>query len=157
MLLREFHGQATTTIDTNPRNAFAAITQVERLADWNKRIAAVVRAPRTPLAEGVEWVVRMSVPPARWDSRSGVTGIDADRFVFEYTSQTDDGNPSYITWRWTVEPDPGGAKLTVQWAGYPKTFWRQLLFAKLRRRQLESEVPSSLDALAYHLAPAEVA
>ncbi len=64
----------------------------------------------------------MWVPPAKWNSPSRVTGIDADRFVFEHTSQTDDGNPSYITWRWTVEPDPAGAKVTVQWACYPKTF-----------------------------------
>jgi hypothetical protein len=33
-----------------------------------------------------------------------------------------------------------------------KTFWRQFLFAKLRRRQLLDEVSASLDALAYHIA-----
>ena len=156
MLLQRFHGQASTTIDTNPRDVFAVITQVERLPEWNKRIAAVVQAPQTPLAVGVEWVVQMSVPPAKWKSRSRVEKLDADRFVFEHTSQSDDGNPSYVRWRWTVGSDPAGAKVTVEWACYPKTFWRQLLFAKQRRRQLKSEVPASLDALAYHLAPAEV-
>jgi hypothetical protein len=156
MLLREFHGQASTTIDTSPSDAFAAITQVERLPEWNKRIASVVQAPQTPLAEGVEWIVQMSVPPAKWMSRSRVQWYDSDRLVFEHTSQTDDGNPSYITWRWTVDSDPAGAKVTVEWACHPKTFWRQLLFAKLRRRQLATEVPASLDALAYYLAPAEV-
>jgi uncharacterized protein YndB with AHSA1/START domain len=155
MLLREFHGQATTTIDTSPSDAFAAITDVERLPDWNKRIAGVVQTPQTPLAEGLEWVVQMSVPPAKWHSRSRAKTIDSHRFEFVYTSQTDDGNPSYITWRWTLEPDPAGTKVTVQWACYPRSFWRQFLFAKLRRRQLESEVPASLDALAYHLAPVE--
>jgi uncharacterized protein YndB with AHSA1/START domain len=156
MLLREFHGQASTTIDTSPSNAFTAITQVERLPEWNKRIASVVDAPQTPLAEGVEWVVEMLVPPAKWKSRSRVENIDRDRLVFEHTSQTDDGNPTNITWRWTVNPNPAGAKVTVEWACYPKTFWRQFLFAKQRRRQLEREVPASLDAMAYHLAPAEV-
>src|ERR1700722_19978414 len=102
MLLREFHGQASATIDTNPRDAFAAITQVEHLPEWNKRIAAVVQAPEAPLAEGVEWVVQMSVPPAKWKSRSRVEKLDADRFVFEHPSQSDDGNPSYVRWRWTV-------------------------------------------------------
>jgi hypothetical protein len=156
MLLKEFHGQAATTIDTSPSHAFTVITNVEHLPGWNKRIASVVQAPQTPLEEGVEWVVQISVSPARWKSRSRVGKLDPERLVFEYISQTDDGHPSYVTWRWTVEPDPAGARVIVEWACYPKTFWRQLLFARLRHRQLDSEVPASLDALAYHLAPAEV-
>jgi hypothetical protein len=70
---------------------------------------------------------------------------------YEHTSQSDDGNPSYVIWRWTAIPAPGGATVTVEWTGYPKTFWRQFLFAKQRRRQLRDEVPASLRALAYHL------
>jgi hypothetical protein len=63
-------------------------------------------------------VVQMSVPPAKWKSRSRVKKLDPDRFVFEHTSQTDDGNPSYITRRWKVGPDPAGA--SVEWACYPQ-------------------------------------
>jgi uncharacterized protein YndB with AHSA1/START domain len=152
MLLREFHGHSSAIIDACRNDAFAAITQIERLPEWNRRIAAVVRAPQAPLTEGVEWVVQMSVPPAKWKSRSRVESLDPERFVFEHTSHTDDGNPSYVTWRWTVTGDPAGARDTVEWTCYPKTFWRQFLFAKQRRGQLRSEVPASLHALAYHLA-----
>jgi uncharacterized protein YndB with AHSA1/START domain len=157
VLLREFHGQASATIDASPADVFAAITRVDRVPDWNKRIAAVVRTPQTPFGEGAEWTVQMWVPPAKWKSRSRVRECDAEHLVFDYTSQTDDGNPSYLIWRWTVASDPSGSKVTVDWTGYPRTFWRQLLFARFRSRQLRIEVPASLDALAYHLAPAETA
>lgn len=156
MLLREFHGQATAVVETSPAEAFAAITAIDRLSDWNERIANVIDAPDGPLAEGVEWVVQMAVPPAKWRSRSTVVGYDPDRRVFEYRTQTDDGNPSFAVWHWSVKPDSAGAKVTVDWEVHPKTFWRRLLFAKLRRKQLANEVPDSLHALAYHLAPSEI-
>jgi uncharacterized protein YndB with AHSA1/START domain len=155
MLLREFHGHASLVIDADPKVVFAAVTQVERLPEWNKRIAAVIRQPDASLAEGAEWVVQMSVSGAKWLSRSRVVRFDAEHLLFEYTTQTDDGNPSFALWRWTVDPMDEGAKVRVEWAAYPKTFWRQLLFAKLRRRQLRDEAPASLNALAYHLAPVE--
>jgi uncharacterized protein YndB with AHSA1/START domain len=155
VLLRQFHGQTSAIIDASPTKVFAAITQVDRVSQWNKRIASVVRAPGTPLGEGAEWTVQMWVPPAKWKSRSHVVEYDPDRLVFEHTSQSDDGNPSYLAWRWTVAPDSGGSKVTVEWTGYPRTFWRQLIFARYRSKQLRSEVPASLDALAYHLAPEE--
>ena len=157
MLLTEFHGQTSATIEAPPRDVFAALTAVDRLPEWNERIAAVIEAPSTPLAQGVEWVVKMSVPPATWPSRARVTTYDPERLVFAHISQSDDGNPSYAEWRWTVVPDPAGTRVTVEWSAHPKTFWRRLLFAKLRRRQLRSEAPASLHALAYHLAPSEPA
>jgi uncharacterized protein YndB with AHSA1/START domain len=157
MLLTEFHGKASATIEAPPGDVFAAITAVDRLPQWNGRIARVIRAPDAPLADGVEWVVKMSVPPATWPSRSRVTTYDPVRLVFAHTSQSDDGNPSYAEWRWTVIPDAAGARVTVEWSVHPKTFWRRFLFAKLRRRQLQSEAPASLHALAYHLAPSEPA
>jgi uncharacterized protein YndB with AHSA1/START domain len=154
MLLKEFHGQTSVVIDADPKHVFDAVTRVERLPEWNQRIAAVVHPPDRSLVEGGEWVVQMSVPPAKWLSRSRVVRFDAEHLLFEYTSQSDDGNPSFVLWRWAVSPLGAGSKVRVEWAVYPKTFWRQLLFAKLRRRQLGGEVPASLDALAYHLAPA---
>jgi uncharacterized protein YndB with AHSA1/START domain len=156
MLLREFHGQASAIIDASPTDVFAAITRIDRLPEWNKRIEAVTREPQSPMGEGVEWTVQMSVPPAKWQSRSRVLEYDPRHFVFEHTSQSDDGNPSYLVWHWTVTPDPGGTRVTVEWTGYPMTFWRQFLFAKQRHRQLRNEVPASLGALAYHLAPLDL-
>jgi hypothetical protein len=72
-------------------------------------------------------------------------------------SHSDDGNPSDVVWRWTVSPDPQGTKVMVEWDVHVRTFWRRLLFGRLRRHQLAAEVPDSLAALAYHSAPHEPA
>jgi hypothetical protein len=137
---------------------FAALTDIARLPEWNECIAAVLSAPDAPLAQGTEWVVQMSISrsPAKWPSRARVVAYDPEHLRLEHTSQSDDGNPTYVRWQWSVAPHAGGARLTVAWDGYPKTFWRRLLLARMRRRQLEREVPSSLHALAYHLAPADL-
>jgi len=152
MLITEFSGTAQAVLAAEPADVFAAITDVARLPDWNDRIAKVLEPPPGPLAPGAEWVVKMSVPPASWPSRSRVLTCDPHRLVFRHISQSDDGNPSYITWQWTVTPESGGARLSVGWSACPRTFWRRLLFARLRRRQLAGEVPASLAALARHVA-----
>jgi hypothetical protein len=90
------------------------------------------------------------VPAAR------VVAYDPSTPVFEHISQSDDGNPTYVHWRWSVVPAPGGARVTVAWSGHPKTFWRQLLVARIRRKQLQLETSASLDALAYHLADTDL-
>ena len=99
MLLTDFHGQASTIIDAAPAEVFTAITAIDHLPEWNQRIAAVTRTPGTPLTEGAAWTVQMSVPPAKWPSRSRVLTCDPVRLLFEYTSQSDAGNPSYMIWR----------------------------------------------------------
>ena len=130
--------QTGAVIDAAPIDVFAAITDIERLPEWNQRIAGLTRAPDAPLAEGVEWTVQMSVPPAKWQSRSRVVTYHPARLVFEYTSQSDGGNPSYVVWRWSVAPVTDGSSVTVDWSVNPKTFWRRLLFAGIRRQQLQS-------------------
>ena len=75
----------------------------------------------------------------------------------ECTSQSDDGNPSYVPWRWSVVPEGNGARVTVGWTGYPDTSWRRLVFARLRRKQLQDQAQTSLHALAHHLAPSQAA
>jgi hypothetical protein len=158
MLLNEFHGHASAEIDAEPAEVFAEITAIDHLPEWNKRVARVTYSSEIPLGEGVEWTVQMSVPPgAKWPSRSRVLRYNSDDFNFEYVSQTDDGNPSFVIWRWEIARVPNGSQVHVAWDAHPKTFWRKLLFAKLRRRQLPSEVLASLHALAYRLAPAEIA
>jgi hypothetical protein len=81
-----------------------------------------------------------------------VTVYDPQRLTFEHVTQTDDGNPSYATWKWTVTAAEDRARVDVLWSVYPKTFWRRFLFAKLRRKQMAGEVPVSLTSLNYHLA-----
>ena len=64
MLLTEFRGQAAAVIGATPADVFSAITAIDRLPEWNERIAAVTRAPGTPLAEGTEWTVPSPAHPA---------------------------------------------------------------------------------------------
>jgi hypothetical protein len=66
-----------------------------------------------------------------------------------YRSATDDGNPSYAHWAWDVADDPGGSRVTVSWDVHPVTFWRRVLLARIRARQItRTEIPASLEALA---------
>jgi len=157
MLLTEFTGSSEAIIEAEPTAVFAALTDVDRLPEWNKRIANILEPPPGPLAPGVEWVLKMSVPPATWPSRARVVSYDPDRLEFEHISNSDDGNPSYAVWKWLVVPVPRGARVVVEWAVHPKTFWRRLLFARLRRKQLAEEVPASLAALKSHLAARDAA
>lgn len=104
------------------QKAIALITDVHWLPAWNARIHRVLSTTVT---------------------------YDASRRVFEYTSRTDDGNPSRAQWRWQVTPISGQrSRIEVTWLGAPRTFWRHAVFARLRRHQLRDEVPTSLRALA---------
>jgi uncharacterized protein YndB with AHSA1/START domain len=155
MRLKQFHGKARTLIDADPDRVFATLTDTSRLPLWNRRIAAIVRPPTRPLAEGVEWKVQMTVPPARWVSRTRVLVYDPQQRRVRHRSQSDDDNPSYVDWTWTVTPVDGASRVQVEWDAHVKTFWRQLIFAKRRRSQLADEVPASLGALAYHVSDRE--
>jgi uncharacterized protein YndB with AHSA1/START domain len=153
VLLRHFAGKATAVVFADPDHVFACLTDVAGLPEWNRRIAAVMEAPAGSLAEGVVWRVQMSVPPSTtWVSRACVLSYDPSRRLFRHRSQSDDGNPTYLDWSWEVSATAAGSRVIVRWDAHVATFWRQLLFAKLRRRQLVEEVASSLDALAYRVA-----
>jgi hypothetical protein len=129
--------------------AFAALTDLARLPEWNEQMTAVVERPER-LVPGAQWVVELAVFGRRWRSRSTVGMIDAEARRFEYRTQTDDGNPSFTNWSWQVEPREQGCRVSVDWALHPATFWRRVLFARVRARQLaHHEVPASLAALAY--------
>jgi Polyketide cyclase / dehydrase and lipid transport len=107
-----------------------------------------VERPGT-LEPGAEWVVELTALGNTWRSRSTVEKYDPNRRTFAYRSRTDDGNPSYALWRWLVEPTADrGSRITVSWDLNPKTFWRRVLLARIRARQLKREVPTSIDALA---------
>jgi uncharacterized protein YndB with AHSA1/START domain len=152
VLIRRFRGRAATLIDADPDLVYSVITDIRRLPGWNRRITEVVEEPLQPLTDGVEWKVRLVVPPGRWTSRACVLTYDPAGRVFRYRSQSDDGNPSSVAWMWTVTPNGHDSQVAVEWQAEVKTFWRQALFARLRRAQLTAEVLASLDALAYHAA-----
>jgi uncharacterized protein YndB with AHSA1/START domain len=148
LLLTEFGGSASADVDARADEVFALLTDISRLPRWNTRIRRVLESARRPLAPGVEWVVQMQVSGARWPSRSTAVTYDPGQLVFEYTTRSDDGNPTSALWRWKVTPIPGQrSRIEVSWHVAPRTFWRRALFGKLRRRQMGDEVTASLRAL----------
>jgi hypothetical protein len=151
MFVTEFHGSAGVVLAAEPAQVFALVTDVRRLTDWNTHVEQIIEDPGPRLAEGVEWVVQIHAMGTRWPSRSHVSVLDRDGLRFEYTSRTDDGNPSYVVWSWQVAAHDRGSELTVTWAGYPKTFWRRALLARVRSPRLDAEVHASLSGLGTYL------
>lgn len=137
----------TDTIPADPDVVFAAITDIDRLPDWNGAISRVVHRPEA-LVEGAEWVIELHALGQRWRSRSTLTNIDSRTRRFGYRSRTDDDNPSWTQWEWSVDEHPAGAEVTVSCDLHPITFWRRVLFSHIRSRQLaRREIPASLAAL----------
>ena len=139
----------TSSVDASPEDVFNVLVDPARLPDWNRAIRRVVEAPSVLTADA-EWVVELHVLGRTWHSRSRVLRLDPVARTFTHRSQTDDGNPSYADWTWTVTSQPnGGSLVSVSFELAPKTFWRRVLFVHVRRRQLATqEVPRSLDRLA---------
>jgi hypothetical protein len=79
-----------------------------------------------------------------------VQRLDPVARTFSHRSRTDDGNPSYADWTWTVTNSLDGDSLvTVSFELIPRTFWRRALFVHVRRRQLAAqEMRQSLVLLA---------
>jgi Polyketide cyclase / dehydrase and lipid transport len=140
------HGSITDVVRGSPPGVFALVTDIDRLPEWNAIITQVVERPAA-LARDVEWVVELKAMGRSWPSRSRVLVYDEVARRFEYRSQTDDGNPSYGIWSWQVADDPGGSRVTVTWDLYARTFWRRVLLARIRGRQLRREVKGSLQSL----------
>lgn len=141
--------RATVSRDltADPDALFQTLVNPQRLPEWNKAIIRVIDSPAA-LEPGDEWVVEMSALAQRWPSRSRVKVLDPSTRRFEYTSQSDDGNPSFAVWSWVVSETSGGSRVSVSWQLNPKTFWRRALLVRVRHNQLmKSEVPASLAAL----------
>jgi len=74
--------------------------------------------------------------------------LDPTGRKFAHRSGTDDGNPSYAHWSWTVVETTNGCEVIVSWTVNLRTFWRRVLFARVRARLLRhTVVPASLGAL----------
>lgn len=142
----------TAIVPADPDAVFQAISSIDGLPDWNDAITSVVDAPEE-LVDGAEWVVELHALGQSWHSRSALMNLDPRARRFGYRSRTDDGNPSWVDWQWSVDEHPDGAEVTVELDLHPATFWRKLLLAHIRRRQIaRSEVPASLAALGHHVA-----
>jgi len=137
----------STVLDAPPDAVFTTLTDIGRLPEWNKIITRVLDQPPA-LVPGAEWVVELHALGQTWPSRSRVEVIDLGQRRFAYRSCSDDGNPSYAVWTWTVADDPAGSRVTVSWDLHPATFWRRVLLARIRARQLaKTELPTSLQNL----------
>lgn len=134
------------TVPCPPDRVFAAVIDISRLPEWNDIMVRVVE-PVPDLVVGSEWVVEFHAMGSTWRSRSRVESIDRGIRSFAYRSSTDDGNPSYALWSWKIDPDPAGSLVTVRWHLHPVTFWRRILLARIRSRQLTREIPASIAAL----------
>jgi uncharacterized protein YndB with AHSA1/START domain len=137
------HGSVTERVNVPAVEMFDLITDVDRLPEWNGIIQRVVERP-TAMTPGSEWVVELRALGNRWQSRSRVEELDPDTFRFVYRARTDDGNPSYALWTWTLSPGEGQTDVTVTWDLHPQTFWRKTLLARIRHRSLREEVRNSI-------------
>jgi hypothetical protein len=137
---------ATTYLDAPPAAVLARITDIASLPEWNGAIRDVVERP-VQLAPGSVWRVRLHAFGQTWVSKSVLTELDEVGGRFRHRSRTDDGNPSYVDWEWTVQPEGSGSRLTVTGEINPKTFWRKHLLVHLRRPALRREMRTSLAAL----------
>lgn len=139
--------RAAREVAAAPDLVFDVVTDLAALTRWN---AVVVEVTDTPpeLVPGAQWVVRCRAKGMSWSSRSTLLELDPAGRRFAHRSGTDDGNPSYADWRWTVRPTGGGCRLQVEWQLHPRTTLRRLVLAPVRARMLRREVAVSLDALA---------
>jgi uncharacterized protein YndB with AHSA1/START domain len=143
--------KATRFVSADPDAVFALITSPARLSEWNRAIVRTVEAPER-LEPDSAWVVELHALGQSWPSRSTVKTLDQSTRRFSYRSQTDDGNPSHADWIWHVAEAPGGSDLSVTVDLHPVTFWRRMLLARIRARQLRREMDDSLEQLATTLA-----
>ena len=146
------HAAASILIRADADQVFALLTDIDRLPNWNTELTAVLERP-DELVPGAEWVVQMRAGGMTWPSRTRVLACDPHTRRFVHRSVSDDGNPSFTTWTWTVTEAPAGTRVTVTWDPNPRTFWRRHLVVHWRRRCLARQVPRSLHALAAALQP----
>jgi len=151
MFVTEFHGTQAGELTSAAPDVFDLLVDVDRMPEWNAHVHHVIERPDLPLSEGVEWVIQMRAMGTKWPSRARALTVDRAGLRFEHRSCSDDGNPTYALWSWQVTPSPHGSELTVTWTVHPRSFWRKLLLARLRRPVLADEVRASLAGLDTYL------
>jgi uncharacterized protein YndB with AHSA1/START domain len=130
-----------------PDAVFELVSNPRELPSWNQAVQRTVVLPEQ-MTPGAQWVIEMRALGQTWQSRSVVLELDREQRRFRYRSGTDDGNPSYAEWTWSVTPSASGCRVTVCADLNPATFWRRVLLVHVRARALRRrEIPSSLVAL----------
>jgi hypothetical protein len=133
-------------IDAPPQSVVDRVSDIARLPEWNRAITEVLEKPER-LVPGSVWKVRMCAIGQTWTSRSTLSALDETTGRFRYRSQSDDGNPSYADWDWSVTERGSGSQVIVTVTLNPVTFWRKYLLVYLRRPALRREMNASLIAL----------
>ena len=128
------------------RAVFDLITDIHRLTAWNRNITRV-DGPAQLRRPGQIWHVRILQGPLSWVSTSTLVTIDADARTYTYRSGTDDDNPSFTEWTWSVRQAGHVAVVEVDWRLFPQTRLRRWVLAPIRRTQLRTEVAASLERL----------
>jgi uncharacterized protein YndB with AHSA1/START domain len=141
-------GTVSRHVDQAPDVVFRAITDLDRLPEWNRRMTGVVEVP-SELKVGAEWVVSIKLPGTDFNSRSVVLELDRERHRFVHRSKPDDDNPSHTVWTWEVRPEGAGSRVSLSWDLRPATWGRRWFAAPIRSWQIpRDDVPASLAALA---------
>ena len=145
-------GSASAVILAPADVVFEVVTDPSRMTLWNAVMTEVVERPEA-MGAGAEWIVAFrAMGVMRWRSRSRCEALAPNDRTFVHRSGTDDGNPSFAIWTWTVEPEePDRSTLRVEWELHPKTFLRKVILSRIRNRMLRNEVPASLTALNFLL------
>jgi uncharacterized protein YndB with AHSA1/START domain len=102
--MREIHDRAEAVIESDPRALFAAITDIDRLPEWNRTIEKVIERP-DQLRAGASWTGGMHpTRGVRWKSVSTLQELDPAALRLSYRTVNADGNPSYTLWHWELTP-----------------------------------------------------
>lgn len=133
---------------TAPADAvFDLISNPRELPVWNQAVRRTLESPEH-MAPGAQWVIEMRALGQTWQSRSVLLELEREERRLRYRSGTDDGNPSYAEWTWSVTPDGSGCRVAVTADLHPATFWRRVLLGRVRARALRRrELPASLEEL----------
>ena len=139
-------GTFSAYVDAPPDAVFGRIIDVGKLPSWNSAIREVTEQPQT-MTRGAIWKVRIHALGSTWVSKSEVVEFDRATRRFSYRSQSDDGNPSYADWTWTVDSEGDGSKVTVSFGANPKSFLRKYFAIHMRKPGLRKEIKASLESL----------
>ena len=106
--MREIRDCADAVVEEDPRALFAAITDIDRLPEWNGAIEKVIKRPER-VAAGASWTVQMHPSRGvRWKSVSTLQELDPSCLRLAYRTVNADGNPSYTLWHWELTSNPAG-------------------------------------------------
>jgi hypothetical protein len=126
-------GSASVRINRDPAVVFGAIADVTRMGEWSTECIAVrwVSPAASPAIgarfEGENRVAFLGVPLKRWTTTCEVTACSPGE-LFEFVAE------GYTTWRYRLEPDGAGTKVTESYEYTAQPGMRTFVYETLLRR-----------------------